>query len=83
LSGASRAATRDEADGIEAKAARYLEHAAGTTPDWEYLVMGHVHHAFRIARGPHTLLSLGGWLIPMHYGRFAGGVLEHAIYPPA
>jgi UDP-2,3-diacylglucosamine hydrolase len=83
LSGASRAATRDEADGIEAKAARYLEHAAGATPDWEYLVMGHVHHAFQIARGPHTLVSLGGWLTPMHYGRFAGGVLEPAVYPPA
>jgi UDP-2,3-diacylglucosamine hydrolase len=83
LSGASRAATRDEADGIEAKAARYLERAVRVTPAWDYLVMGHVHHAFRIARGPHTLLSLGGWLTPMNYGRFGSGVLEHAVYPPA
>jgi UDP-2,3-diacylglucosamine hydrolase len=83
LSGTSRAANRDEADGIEIKAAHYLEQAVQENPAWELLVMGHVHHPFRIDRGPHTLLSLGGWLTPLNYGRFAGGVLEHAAYAPA
>ena len=83
LSGASRAATRDEANRIETKAVRYLEQAVQANPAWELLVMGHVHHAFRIDRGPHTMLSLGGWLTPLNYGRFGDGVLEHAVYAPA
>lgn len=83
LSGTSRAASRDEADGIEAKAARYLARAVRTSPEWDVLVMGHVHHPFRIAHGPHTLLSLGGWLTPLNYGRLDNGIVEHAVYGPA
>ncbi len=76
LSGASRAATRDEAEGTEIKAGRYLDRLARTSPAWDLLVIGHVHHAFRITRGPYTLLSLGGWLTPLNYGRFNNGVFE-------
>jgi hypothetical protein len=47
------------------------------------MVMGHVHHAFRISHGPHMLLSLGGWLEPLNYGRFHLGVLEHEVFAPA
>lgn len=91
LSGASRAATRDEADGIEAKAARYLERCLagsagapdGAGPDWDVLVMGHVHHPFRIDRNGRTLLSLGGWLEPLNYGLVREGVVVHTTYAPA
>lgn len=82
LSGASRAATRDEAEGIETKATRYLARAVQTVPEWDTLVIGHVHHAFRITRGPCTMLSLGGWLTPLNYGRFDDGALVPAVFPP-
>jgi UDP-2,3-diacylglucosamine pyrophosphatase LpxH len=86
LSGASRAANRDEADGIEAKAARHLARCLKSPtagPDWDVLVMGHVHHAFRVTQGSHTLLSLGGWLTPLNYGVLRDGMVAHAVFEPA
>jgi UDP-2,3-diacylglucosamine hydrolase len=62
LSGHSRQATRDEAASIERKATHYLERAARASAPWDIMVMGHVHHAFTLTRGSHTLMALGGWL---------------------
>jgi len=74
LSGHSRTADRDEAAGIEAKAARLL--ARSGHADWDVLLMGHVHHPMDLERDGRRLVSLGGWLEAPNFGRLQDGQLE-------
>jgi len=65
LSGTSRSCTRDEVAGIESKASRWLQRQRD--PDWDHLIMGHVHHRFTVEHGGRRLTTLGGWLDAQHY----------------
>lgn len=67
LSHASRQASRDERHLIEKRARRHLARARG---DWDLLLIGHVHHAFRIAEGGREMAALGSWF---------GGEASYAI----
>jgi UDP-2,3-diacylglucosamine hydrolase len=71
LSGRSRAATRDEAEKMVEKARRWL--AAQEGAPWDLAVMGHVHHAFELADGPHRMAALAGWLGTLGYGLLREG----------
>jgi len=75
LSGNSRHSTRDEIEGIEAKARRWL--ARQRDPQWDHLVMGHVHHAFTTEHAGRRLSTLGGWLEPRCYATWEDGGLRH------
>jgi UDP-2,3-diacylglucosamine hydrolase len=81
LSGHSRSATRDEAHEIEDKARRWLlrQHE----PDWDVLVMGHVHHPMRIEAQGRELVCLGGWLGELHYGVLRDGQIYLDRFPAA
>ncbi len=83
LSGHSRMADRDEARGIEAKATRFLRQAAARHAPWDVLLMGHVHHAFTITHGAHSLMGLGGWLESPTYAIYENGRLERRVFEPA
>jgi UDP-2,3-diacylglucosamine hydrolase len=75
LSGTSRHSTRDEMAGIEAKAIRWLERQRD--PDWDQLIMGHVHHVFTTSHQGRRLTTLGGWLEPCCYGIWRAGAFEN------
>ncbi len=71
LSGRSRAADRDEAERIVAKGQAWLDRQRD--PDWDLLVMGHVHHAFTVSAGPRRLAALAGWFDAYGYGILRDG----------
>ncbi len=82
LSGASRKASREEASVIEAKARRWLSTQAEAP--WDLLVIGHLHHPFRVECGRRTLAALGGWLGREGYGCLRDGrfqLLDFAADP--
>jgi len=74
LSGQSRAATRDEASLIEERAQRWFDRQI--TPAWDLMVTGHVHHGFRLERGPVQMVALAGWFAPLSYGLLQGGQFQ-------
>jgi len=78
LSGKSRAATRDEAERIEAKAERWL--ARNNDADWDLMVMGHVHHQFDLREGPRHLTALSGWFGDLGYGLLQDGKFRHLAF---
>lgn len=78
LSGRSRAADRDEAVRIEAKARTWLERQRD--PAWDLAIIGHVHHAFRIDAGPRTFCALAGWLGTLGYAVLQDGQLRLADF---
>ena len=83
LSGSSRKVTREEAAAIQRKAAAWL--AAQSDPDWDLIVIGHVHHAFQMESAGRTLASLGGWLGAEGYGLLQDGrfaLRDFAADPP-
>jgi len=71
LSGASRGATRDEADKIVIKARKWLERQNGAA--WDLMVMGHVHHAFEMTVEPRRMAALAGWIETLGYGLLRDG----------
>ncbi len=73
LSGTSRKAQRDETALIEERARRRL---ARTHGDWDMLLMGHVHHAFRIEDEGREMAALGSWFGEASYGIWSGGRFE-------
>ena len=77
LSGTSRGCTRDEVDGIERKATRWL--ARQRVGDWDHLIMGHVHHPFTTEHGGRRLTTLGGWLEPRRYAIWRDGALVPCV----
>jgi UDP-2,3-diacylglucosamine hydrolase len=79
LSGTSRHSTRDEVEGIETKARRWLTRRRDA--DWDHLVMGHVHHPFTAEHGGRRLSTLGGWLDPLCYATWEDGELRHRQEP--
>ena len=79
LSGTSRHSTRDEVDGIETKARRWLSRQQD--PPWDHLVMGHVHHTFTAEHAGRRLSTMGGWLDPLWYAVWQGGELRHLTMP--
>jgi UDP-2,3-diacylglucosamine hydrolase len=79
LSGRSRCATRDEAAVIERRAAAWLATQApppGIAPDWDLMVIGHVHHGFMAAAGGRRLAALPGWLGTLGYAVLRDGGLS-------
>jgi UDP-2,3-diacylglucosamine pyrophosphatase LpxH len=70
LSGKSRSATREEARSIEQKVARWL--SAHPDPDWDLLIIGHLHHPLLSEFGGRRLACLGGWLDRLGYGLLQG-----------
>jgi UDP-2,3-diacylglucosamine hydrolase len=83
LSGASRKATREEAAEIEAKARAWLQRQVD--PAWDLLVIGHVHHPFRLEHAGSTMAALGGWLGREGYGVLRDGCFrlqDYAVEPP-
>ncbi|MEZ4387630.1 MAG: UDP-2,3-diacylglucosamine diphosphatase [Candidatus Krumholzibacteriia bacterium] len=81
LSKSSRHSTRDEAAGIERKAAAWL--ARQDAAPWDHLVMGHVHHCYTVAHQERRLSCLGGWFDELHYAVWRAGRLEHRLWPTA
>ncbi|MBK7701724.1 MAG: metallophosphoesterase [bacterium] len=74
LSHASRQASRDERHLIEKRARRHLARARG---EWDLLLIGHVHHAFRIAEGGREMAALGSWFAgEASYAIVQGGRFE-------
>jgi len=73
LSHTSRQASRDEGAEIERKGAAYLEEATG---DWDLMLIGHLHHAFRMSKGARTLAALGSWFDEASYGIMREGRFE-------
>ena len=71
LSGQSRAANRDEAAKIEAKAERWLAHQ--TTAPWDLMVIGHLHHPYIATHGGRRLACLAGWFETQGYGLLQDG----------
>ncbi len=71
LSGRSRSATRDEAAEIEAKAAVWL--AKQRHPDWDVMLIGHVHHRFETETAGRKLAGLAGWFDRLDYGLVQDG----------
>lgn len=71
LSGTSRGANRDEAQEIEAKGQRWLE--KNMSPDWDLVLMGHVHHPFSVTVGSHRLAALAGWFGTLGYAVWQDG----------
>jgi UDP-2,3-diacylglucosamine hydrolase len=74
LSGASRKATRDEAETIVERARLWL--ASRQNPDWDLLAIGHVHHPFLIEHEGRTMAAVGGWLGREGYGLWQDGHFE-------
>jgi UDP-2,3-diacylglucosamine hydrolase len=66
LSGTSRCSPPEELATIKRKATRWL--TAQTDPDWDLVVLGHVHYPFQIKHQGRTLAVLGGWLDREGYG---------------
>ena len=73
LSRHSRGATRDEAEGIEAKAESWLAKQSAT--DWDQLLIGHVHHRFEIINSQRRLAALAGWFDQLDYAVVRDGRL--------
>lgn len=73
LSYSSRQVSRDEAAKIEQRATSYLEHVSD---DWDLLLIGHLHHAFHLTNGTHTLAALGSWFNEASYGIIREGRFE-------
>jgi len=71
LSGRSRSATRDEASRIEMRGRKWLDEQR--SPEWDLMVMGHVHHAFQISSGSRQMASLAGWFDILGYGLLQEG----------
>lgn len=71
LSGHSRHSTRDEAEGIERKARRWLARNRDTS--WDHMLIGHVHHTYTCQHDGRSLTSLGGWFDRLHYGVWCDG----------
>jgi UDP-2,3-diacylglucosamine hydrolase len=83
LSGRSRSATRDEATRIETLGRQWLSRQH--QPEWDLVVMGHVHHGFQTRAGNLEMASLPGWFDILGYGvlqdnRFS--LLDFATDPP-
>ncbi|MBK8165887.1 MAG: metallophosphoesterase [bacterium] len=79
LSGRSRCATRDEAAVIERRAATWLATQVsppGSEPDWDLMIIGHVHHGFTTAAGDRRLAALPGWLGALGYAVLNDGRLS-------
>jgi len=74
LSSRSRAATRDEASQIVVRAQRWLDRQHD--PDWDLMVMGHVHHGFICESGGRRLASLAGWFDPLGYALLREGNIQ-------
>ncbi len=74
LSGKSRSATRDEATTMIEKARAWL--SKQQDPDWDLLVLGHVHHPFQLEHQGRTMAALGGWLGREGYGLLRDGRFE-------
>jgi UDP-2,3-diacylglucosamine hydrolase len=74
LSGTSRQACRDEAETMVARAERWL--ARRDAAAWDILVIGHVHHPFRLERHGRILAALGGWLDREGYALLRGGEFQ-------
>jgi UDP-2,3-diacylglucosamine hydrolase len=83
LSANSRHCTRDEIAVIERKANDWL--ARQRNPEWDHLVIGHVHHACTVTIASRRLTCLGGWLDSLNYGIWRDGMLEHRRWedPPS
>ncbi len=73
LSGKSRNATRDEAVEIEQKAEAWL--AKQVQVPWDLMVIGHVHHRFKISAQGRNLYALHGWFDHLDYGVIQNGEL--------
>lgn len=73
LSHTSRKAKRDEAVVIERRAESYL---ASAHDDWDLMLMGHLHHPFRIERDGRVFAALGSWFGEASYGMMRGGRFE-------
>ncbi len=73
LSHTSRQVSRDEAAIIEQRAISYLERNPG---DWDLMLIGHLHHAFRLTNGARTLAALGSWFDEASYGIMREGRFE-------
>lgn len=71
LSGTSRGAYRDEGREIEAKGRVWLENNA--SPDWDLMVMGHVHHPFSVTCRGRTMSALAGWIETLGYAIWQNG----------
>jgi len=71
LSGQSRSANREEARSIAQKVTRWL--SAHPDPDWDLLIIGHVHHSLLSECDGHRFACLGGWLDRLGYGLLQGG----------
>ncbi len=74
LSGTSRGATRDEAHEIEAKGLHWLQE--NHSPDWDLMVMGHVHHAFTAEHEGKILTALAGWFDTLGYAVWQDGQFQ-------
>ena len=73
LSHTSRKAKRDEAVIIEQRAEAYLDRA---DDGWDLLLMGHLHHPFRIERDGRVIAALGSWFGESSYGILREGRFE-------
>ncbi|PID81662.1 hypothetical protein CSB20_01860 [bacterium DOLZORAL124_64_63] len=71
LSGHSRGATRDEAEQIETKGARWIQRQQDA--DWDLTIMGHVHHPFQAEAHGRRLIALAGWFDTLGYGLLQDG----------
>lgn len=78
LSKTSRGSTRDEAEGIERKARRWLQRQQ--SPHWDHMIIGHVHHPFVAEHDQRLLHCLGGWFGDLHYAVWRHGRLEHRTW---
>lgn len=79
LSKTSRGSTRDEADGIERKAARWLARCGDAA--WDHIILGHVHHPFTTEHAGRRLTTLGGWFDTLHYATWEEESLVTRIWP--
>ncbi|MFO7654083.1 MAG: UDP-2,3-diacylglucosamine diphosphatase [Candidatus Krumholzibacteriia bacterium] len=79
LSGTSRAADRDEAAQMEAKARRWLRRRRH--PPWDLLVMGHLHHPVLLEHDGRQMAILGSWLDRLGYGVLREGLFSLADFP--
>jgi UDP-2,3-diacylglucosamine hydrolase len=71
LSGQSRSATRDEATSIEAKAQAWIDKCR--EPDWDLMIIGHLHHPLEVRSGNQVLTVLAGWFETLGYGILSQG----------
>ena len=68
LSGQSRSANRDEASEIEEKAQIWVNKCR--EKDWDLMIMGHVHHPFKVRSKKLALTALAGWFDNPGYGLY-------------